>query len=723
MKGEEKRKVRLLYAGDRMVNFRPVLFLCMAFGLGIFLFSVLGLYALLFCAAAGIAAAVLLVLKRLKARRIRGMLLFSLLVAAVFAAGALSLFGHFASFTAAPEIEGDCTVVGTVEEIGAAGSGQVFTLRAVRIADEEGREYVPRRKLALYVCEGEAEIGMTVYAEAAVTTYDIFSFGRMNTSAVIGGVRYRADARQVYVAGSGAPGVFDAVRGRVRSVLFEHLGEDTAPVAYAMLLGDSGYMDEDVLQNFRYGGVAHIFAVSGLHIGIVYGLLAWLLKKLRVNRWVRLPVVAAVLVFYAGICGFSPSSVRALVMCLTLSFADAAGLAYDRLNSVSLAAFVMLLVNPVHLFSVGFQLSVAAAAGIIVLGGRLSRLLARVRFLPKRIGSALAVCFSAQVCTFPLLLDSFGYASVLGLVLNLVFIPIIGLVYSLLFVCTALAAVFPFAGAVLLFVPSFALQAVVTPILLFSFDVLLICGFSFGGLAALFYGAVYLCTDKINLRPLPRAVAVLLLCAVLTVCMLFRNGAFGYDGRLSLHSYYGENNILLLRRGGQTCLIATGVPSEDYIERLFLREGVRGLDGVIVLAEDGAVNTAMPVLLRHAEFDTLYVSAESSLEDPFRTVETVRQAGVFSFGGGSACFFGENILWLDVCGTSVVVASENAEAAGLLPRADVLIADSYSAPLVQACAPQTELYFAKTEHKTTVYSAGDLQIVWKGGILSVSEAG
>ena len=134
MKGEEKRKVRLLYAGDRMVNFRPVLFLCMAFGLGIFLFSVLGLYALFFCAAAGIAAVVLLVLKRLKARRIRGMLLFSLLVAAVFAAGVLSLFGHFASFTAAPEIEGDCTVVGTVEEIGAAGSGQVFTLRAVRIA-------------------------------------------------------------------------------------------------------------------------------------------------------------------------------------------------------------------------------------------------------------------------------------------------------------------------------------------------------------------------------------------------------------------------------------------------------------------------------------------------------------------------------------------------------------------------------------------------------------
>ena len=127
------------------------------------------------------------------------------------------------------------------------------------------------------------------------------------------------------------------------------------------------------MQNFRYGGIAHIFAVSGLHIGVIYGLLYGILRRLRVKGFVRLPVVFAALLFYCGVCGFSPSSVRALVMCTVLMIADAAGYAYDRLNSVSAASLVVLVINPVYLFSVGFQLSVAAAAGIIVLGGHLGR--------------------------------------------------------------------------------------------------------------------------------------------------------------------------------------------------------------------------------------------------------------------------------------------------------------------------------------------------------------
>src|SRR5699024_7233851 len=111
------------------------------------------------------------------------------------------------------------------------------------------------------------------------------------------------------------------------------------------------------------------------------------------------------------------------------------------------------------------------------LGGRLARFLARVRFLPQKLGSAFAVCFSAQVCTFPLLLDAFGYASSLGMVLNLLFVPIISFVYAVLFVFTVFAAMLPFAEAVLLFVPGYLLQAAVTPILLFELNVLLIAGF------------------------------------------------------------------------------------------------------------------------------------------------------------------------------------------------------------------------------------------------------
>ena len=722
MMSEQKKGIRRLYTGDRFVNFRPVLLLCVAFGLGILFFWLFGLYSFLFTLLAVPAAAVLLLLHRFKRSPVRGKLLFSLLLCAVFAVGSLSMLLHVGAFETSPEADGDYTVVGVVEEIGAAGFGEVLTLRDVTLVSEEGDELVPGKKLVLYASAPQAEIGMLVYAEAEVTTYDIRSYGKINTNAVIGGIRYRAVSSEVYIAGEGRQGVFDAVRGRVRDVLFANLDGETAPIAYAMLLGDSGYMDEDVLQNFRYGGVAHIFAVSGLHIGIVYGILAFFLRKLRVNRWIRLPIIAAVLIFYAGVCGFSPSALRALVMCLVLSVADAAGWAYDRLNSVSLAALVVLAVNPFYLFSVGFQLSLAAAAGIIVLSGRLARLLARVRFLPQKLGSAFAVCFSAQVCTFPLLLDAFGYASSLGMVLNLLFVPIISFVYAVLFVFTVFAAMLPFAEAVLLFVPGYLLQAAVTPILLFELNVLLIAGFSFGGLSALYFGAVYAFSDKINLRPFPRGILVFFLCLVLTVCMLFRNNAFGYDARLSLHSYYGENNVLLLRQGGQTCLIATGMPDGMFLERLFLQESVREIDAAVILADERETNTAVPVLLQYADVGTLYVPMDSALVDSFQTVDVV-YADLFAFGAADLAFFADDILYLTLYGTEIAVAAEAAEPVPPLPRADILIADAYSAELALAFMPQREIYFRKTDGKTSIYNTGDLQILWKSDIISISAAG
>ena len=130
------------------------------------------------------------------------------------------------------------------------------------------------------------------------------------------------------------------------------MDDSTAAITCAMLTGNSGFMDEDVLQNFRYGGVAHIFAVSGLHIGIVYLLLSKLFKKLRLNFLLRFLLITAGLIFYAGVCSFSPSSVRALVMCVVMMALKFKGAQYDRLNSVSIASLAVLVINPVYLFSV-----------------------------------------------------------------------------------------------------------------------------------------------------------------------------------------------------------------------------------------------------------------------------------------------------------------------------------------------------------------------------------
>lgn len=93
-------------------------------------------------------------------------------------------------------------------------------------------------------------------------------------------------------------------------------------------------MDGDVLENFRNGGVAHIFAVSGLHIGFLAGVVFFLLRSCRVRGVPKVLISAAVLVFYAGICGFSPSSLRAAVMASVLAAAKETGMKYDGLSSL-----------------------------------------------------------------------------------------------------------------------------------------------------------------------------------------------------------------------------------------------------------------------------------------------------------------------------------------------------------------------------------------------------
>ena len=95
----------------------------------------------------------------------------------------------------------------------------------------------------------------------------------------------------------------------------DNLDKDTAAICYAMLIGDTKGVDDATLDSFRFGGVAHIFAVSGLHIGLVYGVIAFAMKKLRANKFLSAAICIAVILLYSAVCGFTLSSVRAVIMC------------------------------------------------------------------------------------------------------------------------------------------------------------------------------------------------------------------------------------------------------------------------------------------------------------------------------------------------------------------------------------------------------------------------
>lgn len=714
-----------LYRGFRVINFRPILLISLSFGLGIFLSFFLGFRAFYINAGWFIALAAFFVYKKISGKNAWIILLFSALLCAFYSVGVLAFGARISSFEKDAYLAGEYAVIGEVKEISESADYTVYELGDLVIADGENL-YMPSSRMQIYVYgSSQLEIGSRCAFDAQIRTNEAYTYGRVNASAIISQIRYSAnvDPDKIILSSGGGTDVFESVRKDLRGTLFENMDGENASLAYAMLTGSSGLIEEDVLQNFRYGGIAHIFAVSGLHIGVIYGLLNALCRRIRMHRVIQFAVIFAILFFYCGVCGFSPSSVRALVMCTVLMFSETCGMQYDRLNSVSFAALILLAVDPVYLFSVGFQLSVAAAAGIIVLGGHLSRSLRRIqianRRMPEKVCSAIGVAFSAQLSTFPILIDCFGYVSGISFILNLLFIPLISAVYSILFVAAVLACIFSFAAAIILFVPEFLLKLAVMPVMMLEFKVLLICGFSFGGCAILWYLAMFFVSDKINLKALPKCIGTGILCAALIALMLLRNIMPACDALITLHSYYGSNAIFL-RQDSQNYMICVGEIDGKHLERLFLTEGIRALDGVIILAPASEINTSVPLILQYANIQTLYVSDGVGFVNTFHTLQVETVSGFFSFGESSALFIGADAMYLNVEGAEILICADEPQED--VPDVDILLTkESYA--FMDGYNAKMQICFEMAENKISLYSMGDLQITLKDGIISLKKSG
>jgi len=137
--------------------------------------------------------------------------------------------------------------------------------------------------------------------------------------------------------------------------LAKQIGEEQTGLAIAMLFGDKSGLDDEMYESFQRNGTAHILSVSGLHVGFLYGILAFLLGGKR--KPIPNIIILLVLGFYGVLSGFCPSVTRALLMIGLHMLSKVLCRPYDLLSSAGIAAFLILLQNPYSLFHVGFQLS------------------------------------------------------------------------------------------------------------------------------------------------------------------------------------------------------------------------------------------------------------------------------------------------------------------------------------------------------------------------------
>lgn len=216
----------------------------------------------------------------------------------------------------------------------------------------------------------------------------------------------------------------------------------------ALTLGYREDLDKDVQRAFSASGAMHVLAVSGLHTGIVWGIVMWILtlgglyKPLwedKFRRWL-LNISTIVLIWaYAFLTGLSPSVMRSALMLTFWALSSLLEQQTSRWNPLLAAAVVILIVNPLALWSVSFQLSFAAVAGIMLFGSSMQQAVVSKGRVWQSVSRLLIVSLAAQLGTMPLTLHYFGQTSNYFALTNLIVVPMAGILLSLGFSTLAMS--------------------------------------------------------------------------------------------------------------------------------------------------------------------------------------------------------------------------------------------------------------------------------------------
>ncbi len=291
-------------------------------------------------------------------------------------------------------------------------------------------------------------------------------------------------------------GVFENVKRNLFEVFYNTMPK-TYGLNYALLTGDTCYVEESILTKYREIGIAHLFAVSGLHIGLMYLALSKIIKIIKLDEKPTYVVVLCLLFLYVWLCGFTASALRAFIIISIRNFTKIIGEKSDASTNIALSAIIVLTLNPSELLSVGFLLSFSVYSGLVLLTPSVTKTLSK--FIDIRLSKVFAPCLVAQMVSFPILLDFFGYASLFSFIFNLFIIPFISFVYPFILASSILLLAFPSVWAfsvipnLLFLILEFILSFVNT-------SIFLVKGIKFYYTSILYYAFLYTFTGKLNFK-------------------------------------------------------------------------------------------------------------------------------------------------------------------------------------------------------------------------------
>lgn len=256
-------------------------------------------------------------------------------------------------------------------------------------------------------------------------------------------------------------GFLYGIKNRCTKIIDNSFDSESAGIVKAMLVADKSTLDKNIKKLYSENGIAHIMAISGVHVAIIGMTLYGFLRKLRIGRLISGTFSIAIIILYGIMTGMSSSTERAVIMLILSIAAEYFGRKTDAPTSMGFAMIIMVLGNPYVILDAGFQLSFAAITGVTVVAPQLRKLLRMFKCFIKetdekkkqkhkkivslrkmiiKLIDALVVGIASFITTTPVIIYYYYQFPPYSILINLIVIPLVSLVVggSILVVLTGL---------------------------------------------------------------------------------------------------------------------------------------------------------------------------------------------------------------------------------------------------------------------------------------------
>ncbi len=219
------------------------------------------------------------------------------------------------------------------------------------------------------------------------------------------------------------------IKSRAVGIINEYdFFKESKALVVALTVGEKDFITEGMRKAFTNSGAIHVLAVSGLHVGIIYMILGFLLKFMdngQRTRIIKMVIIVLVIWSYAFITGLSASVTRAALMFTLINIGSSLNRDISFFNVLSGAALIMLVINPLQLFDVGFQLSFLAVGGIVYFQPIIYSWFEISNPVVDSIYKLISVSLAAQITTAPLTIFYFHQFPVYFWITNVLIIPLV----------------------------------------------------------------------------------------------------------------------------------------------------------------------------------------------------------------------------------------------------------------------------------------------------------